>query len=221
MHCNKVFISGFICFINLFISWGQSFTFHHLETVDGLSQVTVHDVWQDEFGRMWFATRDGLNCYDGASMKVFRPIPGDTTSLPSSRVYTVTGDHSGQLFLRAQSSFVVFDMRTERFRTVLNTNVGNISKGEKGVWVCSGKDLFLYDIQTHQMQKIYTFGDRVTVYSIDEDSKGTCWISTSNGLFSLDKNYTVGKHFPDHITRKVIEDRLGNLWVLSSIEGVS
>lgn len=41
--------------------YSQSNRFEHLGSEDGLSQVTVTGIFQDELGRMWFATRDGLN----------------------------------------------------------------------------------------------------------------------------------------------------------------
>ena len=32
---------------------------------EGLSQLSVTAIFQDELGNMWFATREGLNCYNG------------------------------------------------------------------------------------------------------------------------------------------------------------
>ena len=39
--------------------------FKHLGKAEGLSQVSVLSICQDELGRMWFGTIEGLNCYDG------------------------------------------------------------------------------------------------------------------------------------------------------------
>ena len=44
--------------------------FTHLTTNHGLSQGYVVDILQDRRGFMWFATRDGLNRYDGSVRSV-------------------------------------------------------------------------------------------------------------------------------------------------------
>jgi hypothetical protein len=45
--------------------------FNRLTTADGLSNLQVRGVTQDNYGFMWFTTFDGLNRYDGASVKVY------------------------------------------------------------------------------------------------------------------------------------------------------
>ena len=49
--------------------------FTHLTTNDGLSQGYVVDILQDRRGFMWFATRDGLNRYDGYTFVVYKHDP--------------------------------------------------------------------------------------------------------------------------------------------------
>src|SRR5512139_3118331 len=54
--------------------------FTHLTTTHGLSQGYVVDILQDRRGFMWFATRDGLNRYDGYSFVVYKHDPNDPGS---------------------------------------------------------------------------------------------------------------------------------------------
>ena len=49
--------------------------FTHLTTNDGLSQGYVTAILQDRRGFMWFATRDGLNRYDGNAFVVYKNNP--------------------------------------------------------------------------------------------------------------------------------------------------
>ncbi|MEM6795094.1 MAG: two-component regulator propeller domain-containing protein, partial [Acidobacteriota bacterium] len=51
--------------------------FERLDSEDGLSQMNVLDIAQDETGFMWFVTQDGLNRYDGSSFRYF-PAPVGT-----------------------------------------------------------------------------------------------------------------------------------------------
>ena len=48
--------------------------FTHLTTNDGLSQGYVTAILQDRRGFMWFATRDGLNRYDGNAFVVYKNL---------------------------------------------------------------------------------------------------------------------------------------------------
>ncbi len=194
----------------------QNFIFQHIETKDGLSHVTVNDIYQDEFGMMWFATRDGLNRYDGNQIKVYHSIPDDTTSLPFRRIHYISGDNNGRLYLRVQASFVVFDMKKEVFHTVVPNNVSVVGYGKKRIWLCIKDDLYVYDIKEQKLRFYYSLGKDMRYLSIDEDSNGICWICTSKGLISIDGNMTLKKYYPEVIVRKVYEDKRKNLWILTS-----
>ena len=55
-----------------FASFAFEKDFGHLSISDGLSQMSVVSMVQDEDGYMWFGTRDGLNRYDGKEFNIFR-----------------------------------------------------------------------------------------------------------------------------------------------------
>ena len=42
--------------------------FKHLDSKDGLSQLSVLSIYQDKLGRMWFGTEEGVNIFDGYSI---------------------------------------------------------------------------------------------------------------------------------------------------------
>lgn len=47
--------------------------FKHLGVSDGLSQVCIFSIYQDELGAVWLGTSEGLNRYNGKDVKIFRP----------------------------------------------------------------------------------------------------------------------------------------------------
>jgi ligand-binding sensor domain-containing protein len=51
--------------------------FGRLTAKNGLSNLQVRGVTQDNYGFMWFGTHHGLNRYDGAGVKVYRHDRGD------------------------------------------------------------------------------------------------------------------------------------------------
>src|SRR5687768_9797550 len=71
----------------------------HLTERDGLSSNRINCLVQDGQGFMWFATDEGLNRYDGHSVKVYAHIPLDTTSLSSNLVTHLLTDRRGTLWV--------------------------------------------------------------------------------------------------------------------------
>jgi ligand-binding sensor domain-containing protein len=55
--------------------------FDHITTRDGLSQDIVTCIVWDAKGFMWFGTEDGLNRYDGYSIRVYKNDPVDSTTI--------------------------------------------------------------------------------------------------------------------------------------------
>lgn len=62
---------------------GQPF---HFEKIEGLSQNTVYSIITDKKGFMWIATANGLNRYDGAAMKAYKPSYGTEKSQMKGRI---------------------------------------------------------------------------------------------------------------------------------------
>ena len=88
--------------------------FTHLTTNDGLSQGYVTAILQDRRGFMWFATRDGLNRYDGNSFVVYKNNPNDPGSLSSNFIQDLIEDDHGYLWIATNTGVNKFDPATER-----------------------------------------------------------------------------------------------------------
>jgi len=72
--------------------------FGRLTAEDGLSNVQITGIAQDNLGFIWFGTASGLNRYDGASIKVYRHDPDDPNSLSHNTVRAGIADQSGILW---------------------------------------------------------------------------------------------------------------------------
>jgi signal transduction histidine kinase/ligand-binding sensor domain-containing protein/ActR/RegA family two-component response regulator len=88
---------------------------HALTIEDGLSQGMVSSILQDRAGFMWFATKDGLNRYDGYSFRVFRHDPADSTTVRDNFIKVIYADRAGLLWVGTNSGLDVFDPTTEVF----------------------------------------------------------------------------------------------------------
>ena len=88
----------------------QEYKFRTLGVEDGLSQITVSDICQDEKSRIWIATLDGLNCFDGNHIKVFNHFHNDSISYGNLYVTQMVEDGQGSLFLLASTGLFQFDL---------------------------------------------------------------------------------------------------------------
>lgn len=55
--------------------------FHHLTVEEGLAHGTNHFIYKDSTGFVWLSSLNGLNRFDGRRVKVYKPVPEDSTSL--------------------------------------------------------------------------------------------------------------------------------------------
>ena len=70
---------------------------------NGLSQCVVSDMTVDSKGFLWVGTFDGLNRFDGSNLMVYKHIPGDSTSLPSSKIFKLLADNNAIFPIRLQA----------------------------------------------------------------------------------------------------------------------
>lgn len=164
--------------------------FTHLTTNDGLSQGYVVVILQDRRGFMWFATRDGLNRYDGNAFVVYKNNPNDSGSLSSNFLQDLMQDDHGYLWIATNTGVNKFDPATERCTRYLHDSDNPNSLGG------------------------------ASVKSIAQDSRGSLWFGTEDsGLDKLDpttgtfthyRNDSDG-HFVGRISQ-VIEDRHREIW---------
>jgi len=110
-----------IIFLSLsVINAQEDYLYENITVADGLSSSSFNpfeNIYQDKFGFLWFGTNDGLNRYDGYEFKVYKNIPGDTTTLPSSNIQTVIEDAEGNLWIGTPSFMSIFDRKTETFKS--------------------------------------------------------------------------------------------------------
>ena len=74
MKRSFIFLLGLLCIIMV---EAKNHYFKHLGVSDGLSQVCIFSIYQDELGAVWLGTSEGLNRYNGKDVKIFRPSQGN------------------------------------------------------------------------------------------------------------------------------------------------
>lgn len=218
-------------------------TIRHLSVSDGLSQSSVIDVTQDKYGFLWFATRDGLNKYDGHKFTVYNKIYNDSSSISSNDIFSVMVDSDGDLWVGtlnglnkydySKDAFVRFYNDAEDSSTLSDNSVWSIFESSNGeIWVGTSRGLNRFNKTTGTFTQI--FNDPENEFSLShnyildifEDKEGFLWVGTAKGLNKLNKsnkgkfNFTRFLHDPendeslsDDYIQTIAEDEAGNLWI--------
>ncbi|HRH70818.1 MAG TPA: ATP-binding protein [Flavobacteriales bacterium] len=142
--------------------------FRALTIEDGLSQGMVSSIIQDRAGFMWFATKDGLNRYDGYSFRVFRHDPTDSTTVRDNRIEVLYEDRAGLLWVGTNNGLDVFDPTTEIFH--------HFSCGGPASSPSVAKSGPLSPMGSNQC----------ATKAITQDSAGHLWVSSGQGLYRID-----------------------------------
>jgi len=209
--------------------------FSHLTTNDGLSQGYVTAILQDRRGFMWFATRDGLNRYDGNTFVVYKNNPDDPTSLSSNFIQALMEDDHGDLWIATNTGVNRFDPTIERFSRYLhdpnNPNsiggayVTSVARDNRGyVWFgteASGLDKFDPGTGTFTHYRNDSAGQFVgRITQVIADRHGEIWFVGERGVFHLDQQ--AGQITRPPATRNVpsaenmYEDEGGNFWMIAN-----
>lgn len=92
--------------------------FTHYGTADGISDQAVLRLKSDERGYLWLASREGLNRFDGAIFRSYRPNAADSTGMPHGHVERMHQAADGMLWITSGNGGLTrFDPRTDRFHT--------------------------------------------------------------------------------------------------------
>jgi len=208
--------------------------FTHITTNDGLSQGYVTAILQDRQGFMWFATRDGLNRYDGNSFVVYKNNPGDPASLSSNFLQDLMQDAKGYLWIATNTGVDKFDPVTERFTRYLHDPNNSNSLGGASVKSIAqdSRGTLWFGTEDSGLEKLDPATGTFTHFRNDSDGKfvgrisqviagarGDIWFVGERGLFHLEQptsritRQAATRNVPS--AESVYEDEAGNLWMLA------
>lgn len=184
---------------------------------DGMSSQYVTDITQDKYGFIWFATRYGVNRFDGNKFTVYIKNP-DKGPLNSNNINKVTADTLNNKVWIANrwNGINVFDCETEIFSSFLHdknddktlasniiTDILATSRGE--IWISTNKGLELYNPDNNEF--IHYNKSTVPDFPSDEINtlaegfNGDLYIGHSNCGFTIfspkDKHIRNFRHIED------------------------
>ncbi|HFA48717.1 MAG TPA: hypothetical protein ENJ95_06850 [Bacteroidetes bacterium] len=226
---SDIWASIFILFV--VFSFGLSaqdnnIRFKHITLEDGLLQSSIQCMYQDSRGFVWIGTEDGLHKYDGYEFKIFRHIPGDSTSLSNNSIIGIAEDASGNLWIGTKSGLNFFEYETGTLTYLDSIDLSHstitsllFDLSNNSLWVGSegGLDYFIIPNKiTDSILVHHVPIDFKGVGSLFLDSEKDLWIGSRSGLFKMDKNINIPILIPsiekNHIY-SIAEDKNGFIWI--------
>ncbi|MCS2918168.1 hypothetical protein NXW71_08510 [Parabacteroides merdae] len=70
-------------------------------------------IYQDNLGRMWFGTEEGISIYDGVQTKVYKPseFHRQNANPIGNRTHFIAGDKDGNVFFDSDQSLIRYDIQ--------------------------------------------------------------------------------------------------------------
>lgn len=196
--------------------------FHHLGPEDGLCYPAVISIFQDTLGRMWFGTREGITIYDGHTMSNLESFDYNLfhrVEDGQKGKNDFTSDTLGNVFFRAGSTIIKYDIHTGAFTYFSDMNATALGGRDTAIWVHADKGLYRWDDKTGQFNHFSNTGLR-KVTRLFYDSMNTLWLGTAKGLFySTDQIHFIKKLDRVHVS-SIYESRQKELWVGSQNNGL-
>ncbi|MBL7994426.1 hypothetical protein JNM05_03560 [bacterium] len=217
----------------------------HIETLSaemGLSQSTVTCIFQDSRGYLWIGTQNGLNRYDGYSMKVYKRNFNNENCISNNGINSIYEDNSKKLWIATNSGLNMFDPDSGLFRqfmfsendsnTLSGNFIGDVCQDRQGkYWIATrGRGLDMYDARLGRFQNYRNDPKNLkslsnnALTSICIDFSGNLWVGTWGGGLNKfnpeDQSFVTFRHTPqdpssiasDYIV-KLSSDSLGNIWI--------
>lgn len=202
-----------------------------------LNNSTVRCLFQDSHNNIWAGTwGGGVNFLssDNTLFKSYTYSPSNPDiNLSTDIVSAVCLDHKGNLWVGTDGGGINVLADGKRIATYTTQN-GRISGNSIQTALCDRKGnlwfgvfyggIMYYDSITKEFRQIFPKNESTQdVRSLFEDSDGTIWVGTSNGIYQIDRDtkYII-RHIdcPDNLIRTVIKDSKKQIWAGSYGGGI-
>ncbi|MBK6933124.1 MAG: response regulator [Saprospirales bacterium] len=213
-------VAGLLCLLfSPVFSQEQRYRFEYFSVEHGLPSGQILCMLQDHTSFLWFGTMNGLARYDGYHFKVFRPVPGDSTSISDATAGCLLEDRDGALWVGTNRGLNRYDPNTGAFKryfhregdeTSLPGNyIGNLSQDSGGrIWVSTTGGIAFLDLKTDRFTPIKYISGReerdwrtLRAGTVVTDRSGKLWTWSDLGIVHLDPDHQAALIFhPDQFS---------------------
>ena len=208
----KYFLVNTILLLLSFVTTNAQYRFINYNVSNGLSQNSVHCIFQDRDGLIWVGTQDGLNSFNGKSFKKYRANSLDSTTLSDQFVLSIEEDNNGFLWVGTRNGLNKLNKQTGKFtryyltnqeKNLINSPYTKLIKDKVGRIFLSKSNRKGFINERGVLVRLDTLANPVVFSVIDEKdnlwgyhSKRKQLCSIENGYSDLKESKTVFYNFP-------------------------
>ncbi len=213
-----------------------------------LTQQTVHQVFQDGQGMLWFLTQEGLNRYNGLELENYRFSRSDSSSISSNSVSRITEDNKGTLWISTRGGGLNrYDPITNGFHAIRTSEQINFSPYSNDIstvfaasdgliWLGYENAFSSFDPNTGRFSHYIAEDESLPAFGMvsrfAETLTGTIWVATLEaGLIEIEpKTNRMSIHgfnpadpytiSSNEVTSVIVDDE-DNIWATTGNAGVS
>jgi signal transduction histidine kinase/ligand-binding sensor domain-containing protein/DNA-binding response OmpR family regulator len=220
----------------------QSLQFTPLTLEDGLTNLSVYCLMQDQSGFMWFGTSEGLNRYDGKRFRLYESDPHNSGSISNNTILAMAQDSSGIIWLgnyagnidrlnpqTGLANVAVTNIFAQTAATASPLILCVFPDSEGLLWIGTTAGLFCYNPELNTLDNWSQHNGKLSaqkVKVIHEDHEGRLWLGTDSGMHQfLRDSHTIRAYgrtadspswFRNSFVFGICEDNLGNMWASTS-----
>lgn len=136
----------------------DTYFFSKVDYQQGLSNSAVLCLFQDNVGLMWFGTYDGVNCWDGKNMEVFRSDFSENKTLSNNVIHSISQADSDCLWISTHLGVNRFSQKTRQV-------VGNYdfsgdyyvhSNNHGNTWILTSNGIYYYNTKHQAFIRVQT-----------------------------------------------------------------
>ncbi|HTH56671.1 MAG TPA: two-component regulator propeller domain-containing protein [Cyclobacteriaceae bacterium] len=115
----------------------------HVDKKAMLSNSAITSVYMDKYDYVWLGTWDGLDRYDGSSIKVYKPDPFVKGSISNNVIRKFLEDGDGNLWIVTHQGINKYDRQADSFHSYLDS-LNDIPFQEYNIRACVGSDSMIW-----------------------------------------------------------------------------
>ncbi|MBN2485985.1 MAG: response regulator [Bacteroidales bacterium] len=174
----------------------NGYNVRQISNKDGLSNSAILSVCQDQEGFMWFGSCDGLNMYDGSSIRVYKPS-NNKNDLSGNLIHTITETENGIFWITTNYGLNRFNKRkntVDHFEGFAGNLLMRKDNLNRLFIIKESHSVYYYHKASNDFKRIALPGmDMQKLVNFTIDSHYVLWLFRADGIFN---GYSI-KESPD------------------------